>query len=97
MRPTRGPGGEVWWWQRRAPRGDEALWCAVQRLQARRLALGMSVSTLARRTQLTGRPLRRETLSRVLNGSQPTSWSTVWVLADVLGLDPDEAQPDDPR
>ncbi len=85
--PTRGPQGPVAWYDRPAPDGDEDRWRALCRLQQRRLALGMSVSELARRTAAAGEPLRRETLSRVLNGQQPTTWPTVELLAFVLDID----------
>lgn len=89
-RPTRGPHGEVRWWEREAPRGDEALWRAVQRLHERQQTLGVSLSELARRTDRTARPLRRETLSRVFNGTQPTTWDAVEVLAELLGVSLDD-------
>lgn len=88
--PTRGPRGPVRWWRRAAPRGDDGLWRAVRRLQARRLQLGVSVSELARRTEAGPRTLRRETISRVLNGTQATSWATVEVLAELLDVDIDD-------
>jgi hypothetical protein len=86
-RPTRGPLGAVEWWTRPAPGRDDLLWEAVCRIQERRIARGLSVSALARRTAASGRPIRRETLSRVLNGAQPTSWDTAEALADVLDVD----------
>ena len=93
-RPTRSASGEVRWWERPPPEGSDArLWQTVQRLQARRMQRGMSVRELARRTTHTTQPLRRETLSRVLNGKQPTTWATVRVLADILGVDLDEEEP----
>jgi hypothetical protein len=85
--PTRGPRGEVVWWERPAPGGDVLLWQAVCRAQERRIATGVSVTALAGWLALVGHPVRRETLSRVLNGVQPTSWSTVEVLAHVLEVD----------
>jgi hypothetical protein len=93
-RPTRGPRGEVAWWERCAPDGDTARWEAVCRLQERRLARGISVSDLARRTAAVGHPLRRETLSRVLNGQQPTTWHSVEVLADLLDVAIRDLQPE---
>ena len=94
--PTRAPHGEVLWWQRAAPEAsDPALWNAVQRIHIRRQQLGMSVSDLARRLTAAGRPMRRETLSRILNGKQPTTWDTAERLADVLGIGV-EAGGDDP-
>lgn len=85
--PTRAPHGEVLWWHRPAPESsDPALWAAVQRIHVRRQQLGMSVSDLARRLSASGRPMRRETLSRILNGKQPTTWDTAERLADLLGV-----------
>lgn len=55
------------------------------------MALGLTVVDLARRTEATSRPLRRETLSRVLNGTQPTSWETVRILAELLDVDLERA------
>ena len=76
------------WWERPAPESsDAALWEAVQRLQSRRLQLGMSVTDLARRIAGRGHPIRRETLSRILNGKQPTTWDTAERLAHVLGIE----------
>lgn len=46
----------------------------------------MSVTDLARRLTALGTPIRRETLSRVLNGKQPTTWSTAERMADILGI-----------
>ena len=87
-RPTRAPHGEVRWWERHAPEeSDPQLWEAVQRIQARRQQLGMSVTQLARSLGARGSPIRRETLSRVLNGKQPTSWNTAERMADILGID----------
>jgi DNA-binding XRE family transcriptional regulator len=88
--PTRGPRGEVRWWERPAPRGDLPLWEAVQRLQARRLARGVSVQALAADLARIGHRVRRETLSRVLNGKQRTSWETADAMAEVLGVDLDD-------
>ena len=91
-RPTRAPYGEVLWWHRPAPEeSDPALWVAVQRLHVRRQQLGMSVTALARRVSAAGHPLRRETLSRILNGKQPTTWDTAERLADVLDIDLSDA------
>jgi DNA-binding XRE family transcriptional regulator len=87
LRPTRGPLGEVRWWERPPPGGHEAMWQAVQRLQRRRQQLGLSVTELARRLTDSGHPISRETLSRVLNGKQPTSWHTVELMAEVLSAD----------
>ena len=97
LRPTRAPAGEVRWWERPAPENsEELLWQAVQRLQARRLQLGMTVTDLARRIERVGLSLRRETLSRVLNGKQPTTWETTRRLAEILGVDVDSPEsPDD--
>lgn len=98
-RPTRAPHGEVLWWERPAPEeSDPRLWRAVQRIHVRRQQLGMSMTELARRLTALGFPMRRETLSRVLNGKQPTTWETAERLADILGIslsdDPDaDAQP----
>jgi transcriptional regulator with XRE-family HTH domain len=78
----------VRWWEREAPEeSDPALWAAVQRVQARRQQLRMSVTELARRLEQSGPPIRRETLSRVLNGKQPTTWATAERMADILGID----------
>ena len=86
-RPTRAPHGEVLWWERAAPESsDPGLWEAVQRIQTRRQQLSMSVTELARRLSGQGRPMRRETLSRVLNGKQPTTWDTAERIAQILGL-----------
>ena len=75
------------WWERPPPEGSDALlWQAVQRIHARRQQLGMSVSDLARRLAGSGFPLRRETVSRVLNGKQPTTWDTAERMADLLGI-----------
>ena len=87
-RPTRAPHGEVRWWERDAPESsDPQLWVAVQRIQGRRQQLRMTVTELARRLAGRGRPIRRETLSRVLNGKQPTTWETAEHMADILGID----------
>ena len=87
-RPTRAPYGEVLWWHRPAPESsDPALWASVQRIHVRRQQLGISVTDLARRLTATGHPMRRETLSRILNGKQPTTWETAERLADMLGVD----------
>jgi transcriptional regulator with XRE-family HTH domain len=78
----------VRWWERDAPEeSDPQLWTAVQRIQARRQQLRMTVTDLARRLSGRGRPIRRETLSRVLNGKQPTTWETAEHMADILGID----------
>ena len=75
------------WWERPPPDASDAgLWRAVQRIHARRQQLGMSVSDLARRLAATGTPIRRETVSRVLNGKQPTTWETAERMADILGI-----------
>ena len=95
-RPTRAPHGEVRWWERPAPEeSDPRLWGAVQRIQARRQQLGLSVTELARRLNGRGHPMRRETLSRVLNGKQPTTWDTAERLADLLGLSLTDGQEPD--
>ena len=87
-RPTRAPQGEVKWWERAAPEeSDPQLWAAVQRIQGRRQQLRMTVTDLARRLAGRGHPIRRETLSRVLNGKQPTTWETAEHMADLLGID----------
>ena len=87
VRPTRAPHGEVRWWERPAPEeSDPALWQAVQRIQARRQQLAMSVTELARRLSAAGHEIRRETLSRVLNGKQPTTWATAERMALILGM-----------
>lgn len=87
VRPTRAPHGEVRWWERPPPEeSDPALWVAVQRIQARRQQLAMSVTELARRVSSRGPAIRRETLSRVLNGKQPTTWATAERLATILGI-----------
>ena len=75
------------WWERPAPGGHEALWNAVKRLQRRRLQLDVGVTHLAERMDRLGHPISRETLSRVLNGKQPTSWATVEVMAEALSAD----------
>ena len=102
-RPTRAPHGEVLWWERPAPEeSDPKLWEAVQRIQTRRQHLGMSVTELARRLGAVGSAIRRETLSRVLNGKQPTTWDTAERLAQILGVElgdllpVDEPEADDP-
>ena len=87
LRPSKGPHGEVQWWERPAPGGDERLWAAVVRVHERMKSQGMSVTELARRVTDAGRPIRRETLSKVLNGFQPTSWGTVEALAHILDVD----------
>lgn len=75
------------WWERAAPEAsDPGLWEAVQRIHVRRQQLGMSVTELARRLAGHGRPIRRETLSRILNGKQPTTWDTAERIAQILGL-----------
>lgn len=84
------------WWTRPAPEdSDPELWAAVQRVQARRLQLGMSVTELARRLTRGGQTIRRETLSRVLNGKQPTTWDTCERMADLLGIDLSQPPLDD--
>ena len=94
-RPTRAPHGEVLWWERPAPEdSDPQLWRAVQRIHVRRQQLGLSVTELARRLAGGGVPMRRETLSRVLNGKQPTTWDTAERMADILGIDLSEEHPD---
>lgn len=85
--PTRGPAGPVHWWERPAPDEDAMRWEAVCRVQQRRLALGLSVMDVVRRLRASGQPLRRETLSRILNGGQPTTWQRVEALADLLDVD----------
>jgi ribosome-binding protein aMBF1 (putative translation factor) len=96
-RPTRAPHGEVLWWERPPPEAsDAALWRAVQRIHARRQQLDMSVSDLARRLAATGTPIRRETVSRVLNGKQPTTWETAERMADILGITLAENVSEDP-
>lgn len=86
-RPTRAPHGEVLWWERPAPEdSDPGLWEAVQRIHVRRQQLGMSVTELARRLAGAGRPIRRETLSRILNGKQPTTWDTAERIAHILNI-----------
>jgi transcriptional regulator with XRE-family HTH domain len=62
------------------------LWEAVQRIQVRRQQLNMSVTELARRLSHQGPDIRRETLSRVLNGKQPTTWDTAERMAHILGI-----------
>ena len=87
LRPTRAPDGEVRWWERPAPEQSEPrLWEAVQRIQARRLQLQMTVTDLAVRLGQVGHSLRRETLSRILNGKQPTTWETAQRLAEIVGV-----------
>jgi transcriptional regulator with XRE-family HTH domain len=88
--PTRGPAGCVRWWERPPPGGDDLLWEAVIRLHEQRQALGISVTALADRLREAGSPVRRETLSRLLNGVQPTSWDTADALAHLLGVSLDE-------
>ena len=76
------------WWERPAPEdSDPGLWEAVQGIHVRRQQLGMSVTELARRLSGAGRPIRRETLSRILNGKQPTTWDTAERLAHILGIE----------
>lgn len=58
----------------------------MQQIQARRQQLGMSVTELSRRLSGQGYAIRRETLSRVLNGKQPTTWETAERLALILGM-----------
>jgi transcriptional regulator with XRE-family HTH domain len=79
----------VAWWDRPAPDDDDARWEAIQRIQAHRLLRGIPVTEVTRRLAVIGAPLSRETLSRVLNGKQPTTWDTVAHLAEVLGVDVD--------
>jgi plasmid maintenance system antidote protein VapI len=55
----------------------------------------MSVTELARRLSAAGHEIRRETLSRVLNGKQPTTWATAERLAIILGMSLE--LPDDER
>ena len=86
-RPSVGPTGEVRWWERPAPGGDERLWAAVVRCHEALRTQGLTVTQLAAQLQAHGVPIRRETLSRVLNGRQRTTWRTVERLADVLGVD----------
>ena len=84
------------WWERPAPEeSEERLWEAVQRLQARRLQLNMTVTDLAGRLQRVGHSIRRETLSRVLNGKQPTTWETAQRLGEILGVEIDRRPPRD--
>lgn len=85
--PSRGPYGPVAYWERPAPGDDPRLWEAVQRVQERRLARGISVTDLVARLERIGLRRSRETLSRVLNGKQPTTWETVEALAEVLGVE----------
>jgi hypothetical protein len=87
LEPTRGPAGEVRWWERPAPGGDEAMWDAVKAIHRRRISLGVSVCELARRLEAAGTPVDRSTLSRVLNGVQPTSRDLIAALADEVGAD----------
>lgn len=97
-RPSRGPGGDVHWWQRPAPAGDAGLWEAVQRCHGRLHQCRVSVTDLAHRLAAIGHPRRRETLSRVLNGKQPTTWETVAAIAEVLDVDlPGPGQSDPPE
>ncbi|MFO8075102.1 MAG: helix-turn-helix domain-containing protein [Actinomycetota bacterium] len=92
-RPSRGPDGEVRWWERPAPGGDEALWAAVVRCHEALRAAELTVTDLEARLAGSGHSLRRETLSRILNGRQRTTWTTVEVLAEVLDVDLDEGGP----
>ncbi len=92
-RPSRGPAGEVRWWERPAPAGDEELWAAVIRCHEALRAAGLTVTDLEARLAATTRPLRRETLSRILNGRQHTTWETVELLAGVLAVDLGERGP----
>ena len=85
LEPTRGPAGEVRWWERPAPGGDEAMWDAVKTIHRRRISLGVSVCDLARRLRAAGTPVDRSTLSRVLNGLQPTSWDLIAAMAGEVG------------
>jgi hypothetical protein len=87
---TWGPGGRVQWWERPAPGGDQLLWAAVVRLHQARQTAGVSMTRLAERMASCGHPIRRETLSRVLNGAQPTSWATAEAIAHVLGVSLDD-------
>jgi hypothetical protein len=84
--PTRGPRGPVRWWERPAPGGNELLWEAVIRVHEARIVQKVSISALVDHLAYRGHKIRRETLSRVLNGLQPTSWETVDELADLLGV-----------
>lgn len=86
-RPSVGPRGQVRWWDRPAPGGDEELWHAVVRCHEALQRRGWTVSDLARRLARRGYPVRRETLSRVLNGRQHTSWSLVEAIAEVLDVE----------
>lgn len=67
----------------------------MQRLHARRQQLRITVSELARRVSAGGYPIRRETLSRVLNGKQPTTWETAARIADILGISLSDPRPDE--
>ena len=71
------------------------MWRAVQRIHIRRQQLGLTVTELARRLAGGGGfTMRRETLSRVLNGKQPTTWDTAERMADILGINLTEEDPD---
>jgi hypothetical protein len=85
--PSRGPHGEVRWWERPDPGGDQLLWEAVQRLQEARLRHGVTLLVLAEQLTAIGYPRARETLSRILNGKRPTTWETAEALALVLDVD----------
>ena len=85
--PSVGPSGEVRWWERPAPGGDEELWRAIVACHEALRARGWSVTRLADRLRVTGRPIRRETLSRILNGQQRTTWETAERIAAALDID----------
>ena len=86
-RPSVGPQGQVHWWDRPAPGDDVELWEAVIRCHEALQRRGWTVSALARRLARHGHPVRRETLSRILNGQQRTTWETVEVIAQTLDIE----------
>lgn len=84
---SRGTDRDVDWRARPAPGGDAKLWEAVVACHEALVASGRSVTWLARQLTALGEPLRRETLSRILNGRQRTTWDTVERLALALRIE----------
>lgn len=85
--PSVGPGGPVRWWERAAPGEDEELWRAVLACHEALRAQGWTITGLAERLRASGWPVRRETLSRILNGRQRTTWPTVERIAVALDVE----------
>lgn len=63
------------------------MWEATQRIHQHKLLRGLSAGVLVARLAAQGTDVRRETLSRVLNGRQATSWELLEALAEVTGAD----------